>query len=59
MHFRIPSPSEYAAVLRGKMHAPPAFAGARSALSSEEVSFCEDVLTHARTHFAREERVVA
>ena len=41
MHFRIPPPSEYAAVLRGKMNAPPAFAGARSALSSEEVSFCD------------------
>ncbi len=41
MHFRIPPPSEYAAVLRGKMHAPQGLAGARSALSSEEVSICD------------------
>ena len=47
MHFRVSPPSEYAALLRGKMHAPPAFAGARSALSSEEVSFCD--LTGNRT----------
>jgi len=59
MHFRIPPPSEYAAVLRGKMHANPLLAGLRSELTSEEVSFCEDILTHARTHFARAERVMA
>ncbi len=59
MHFRIPPPSEYAAVLRGKMHANPLLAGLRSELNPVEVSFCEDVLTHARTHFARAERVLA
>jgi hypothetical protein len=59
MHFRIPPPSEYAALLRGKMHANPLLAGLRSELNPDEVLFCEDILTHARTYFARAERVVA
>jgi transcriptional regulator with XRE-family HTH domain len=38
---------------------PAPKARASSHLSDSEVSFCGDVLTFARTHFARAERVVA
>jgi len=51
MHFRVSPPSENAARLRAKMNTIPPWAGLYSELSSEEVSFCEELLTLARTHF--------
>ncbi len=53
MHFSMPPPSENLARLRAKMHARPAFAGVRSELETWEVSFCEDILTFARTFYER------
>jgi hypothetical protein len=58
MQFSVPVPSQYAATRRGQMNARSPLASVHSILSSEEVSLCEDILTYARTHFARAERVV-
>jgi len=59
MQFSVPVPSQYAALSRGKMPQTAHTAPFASSLNSAEVSFCEDILTYARTHFARAERVVA
>ena len=58
MQFSVPVPSQFAATRRAQTHARSPVASVRSVLSSEEVLLCEDILTYARTHFARAERVV-
>ena len=60
-HFACTPPSHFVAGRRAFLassasSAPVARVG--SALTSDEVRFCGDVLTFARTHFARAERVV-
>gem|GEM_PF-6981210 len=51
MHFNASPPSENLARLRAQMQSRPRCGGATSELESWEVSFCEDILTYARTHF--------
>ena len=51
MHFRASPPSENTARLRAQMHANPLIAGSRSELNPDEVSFCGDILTFARTFY--------
>ena len=51
MHFRASPPSENTARKRAEMHRALALAGLGSELNPTEVSFCEDIITHARTYF--------
>lgn len=50
MHFRIPLPTEYAALQRGQMHARSPQASVRSALSLDEVLFCDPTGTRTRVN---------
>ena len=51
MHFRASPPSENLARLRAQMNTNPQGAGLCSELNPDEVSFCEDILTSARTFY--------
>ena len=51
MHFRASPPSENTARKRAEMHRALALAGLGSEVNPTEVSFCEDIVTHARTYF--------
>jgi hypothetical protein len=58
-HVSVPTPSHFVAERKTSFPLPAPAARAVAGLTSEEVSFCAEILTFARTHFARAERVVA
>jgi hypothetical protein len=58
-HFSVAAPFSFAASRRAFLPAHSSAALRAAALTSEEVSMCGEILTFARTHFARAERVVA
>ena len=51
MHFRVSPPSENTARLRAEKRIQPRDAGLNTELNPDEVLFCEELLTLARTHF--------
>jgi len=53
MHFRASPPSENTARLRAQMHQALRCEVPDAELNPAEVSFCEDIITRARTYFER------
>ncbi len=53
MSFKIPSPSEYTAQMRGKLRVRLEGASARSVFEQWEVSFCDVIIQFARTFFQK------